>query len=622
MKNLFTNFASLSRIQKQFILLIVDFLILDIALYLSFVLRLESFYPTSFIYQDWWLFIFLPIITIPFFIVLGLYRAVLKHIGNKTILAIIKSITASAVILGFLMMMAREESFPRSVFIIYWFVSIIMVSGIRYVAHWMIYALSDDLSSKIPIAIFGSGEAGVKLSESIQNSSIYTLEAVFDDDKKILTIIKSNKVYSPSKIKEVILKKKLKIILLAIPSLGKSHRRKLLSKISKFPVKVMELPSVEKIIDGQVTIDDVKNVKVEDILGREPINPLDGLDKNIKDKNILITGAGGSIGSELSRQVLDLGANTLILYEQSEFNLYSVHQELEKIDSNTNIIPVLASIHNKFKLNKVFEKYNIHTIYHAAAYKHVPMVEANPCDGVWNNIIGTYILSTTALKYNVETFILVSTDKAVRPTNVMGATKRFCELILQGLNYESEGKTKFSMVRFGNVLDSAGSVLPLFRKQIKEGGPVTVTHSEVIRYFMSIPEAVQLVIQSGSMSSGGDVFLLDMGDPVNILSMAKKMIYLSGLTPIDDDNKNGDIEIQITGLRPGEKLYEELLIGEDSNKTAHPRIMQANEEKMDWNIILNAIEELNQACKIQDNDKIKDLLNKYINGYSAKPKGS
>ncbi len=617
-KKSFTALSNFSRIQKQFILLIFDILILNIALFLSFILRLEDFYPIEFMYKDWWLFIILPIISIPFFIRLGLYRSVLKHIGNRTILAIIQSITASVIILGFFMMMTREESFPRSIFLIYWFVSIIMISGVRFLAHWIIYSLPDNSKTKISTAIYGAGEAGIKLSESILNSNIYTLKAIFDDDdRKIGTIINSKKVFNPSKIEEIIKKDNLKIILVAIPSLGKTHRRQLLLKLSKFPVKVMELPSIENIIDGRVTIEDVKNVKVEDILGREPIKPIDGLDKDVKGKNILITGAGGSIGAELSRQVLHLAPNTLILYEQSEFNLYSIHQELEKNSGNVKIIPVLASIHNKFKLNKIFKEYGINTVYHAAAYKHVPMVETNPCDGVWNNIIGTHILSTTALKYNVETFILISTDKAVRPTNVMGATKRFCELILQGLNFENKQKTKFSMVRFGNVLDSAGSVLPLFRKQIKQGGPITVTHSEVIRYFMSIPEAVQLVIQSGSMSSGGDVFLLDMGEPVNILSMAKKMIYLSGLTPIDDDNKNGDIEIEITGLRPGEKLYEELLIGDSSNKTEHPRIMQANEQKLDWDIISNAIEEFHNACKNQDNNRIKNLLAKYIEDYNS-----
>ena len=619
LKKLLIKPAGLSRIQKQFVLLVFDFFMLDFALYISFVLRFENFNPIYFLYQDWWLFIFLPIITIPLFIVLGLYRAVLKHIGRKTVLATIKSITASTIILGFLMMMVREESFPRSIFIIYWFVSIIIVLGTRYVAHWMIYSFSNSLH-KIPVAIYGAGEAGIKLANSIQTSNIYRLEAIFDSDpKKIGTVINSEKVYDPSQIKNIISTKNLKIILLAIPSLGKSYRYKLLKKLSQFPVRVMELPSVENIIDGRVSIDDVRNVQVEDILGRETIKPIDDLlHKDVKGKNILITGAGGSIGAELSRQVLNLNPRLIILYEQSEFNLYSIHHELEKVAKNSRIIPVLASIHNKFKIEKIFEKYDVHTVYHAAAYKHVPMVEINPCDGAWNNIIGTYIIATSASKYNVESFILISTDKAVRPANVMGGTKRFGELILQGLNFEDKNKTKFSMVRFGNVLDSAGSVLPLFRKQIKEGGPLTVTHADIIRYFMSIPEAVQLVIQAGAMSSGGDVFVLDMGQPVNILSMAKKMIYLSGLTPIDDDNKNGDIEIQITGLRPGEKLYEELLIGNNPEKTIHSRIMKAHEKKLSWSIILEAIDEIKDACKRQNNSQIEELLSKYIDEYRKK----
>ena len=343
------------------------------------------------------------------------------------------------------------------------------------------------------------------------------------------------------------------------------------------------------------------------------------MDIDIKNKNVLVTGAGGSIGSELSRQVLSLKPKTIILYEQSEFNLYSINYELSKIDQiDCKVIPVLASIHNKFKVEKIFKEYNIDTVFHAAAYKHVPMVEMNPCDGAWNNIIGTYTISCIASKYNVDSFVLISTDKAVRPANIMGATKRFCELILQGLNDKENNKTRFSMVRFGNVLDSAGSVLPLFRRQIKEGGPVTVTHSEIIRYFMSIPEAVQLVIQAGALSLGGEVFVLDMGKHENILNMAKKMIYLSGMTPIDEKNKNGDIEIKITGLRSGEKLYEELLIGNNPESTVHPRIMKAHEKNIDWNLIVDCVENIRQNCKSQDDFQIKKTLNRYIEDYKPK----
>ena len=445
-KNLFINISNLSRVQKQIVLLLVDLCILYFSLYFSFVLRLELIYPIEFIFQDLWIFLVLPVLTIPFFIYFGLYKAVLKHMSISTIVAILKSISIPVVILGFIMMMLREISFPRSVYLIYWFVALISISGIRFLAHWIIYALPIDVSSKIPVAIFGAGEAGIKLSESILNSSIYILKAIFDDnDKKVGTIINSTKVFNPSRIEEIIKKDDLKIILVAIPSLGKSKRYKILKRLSKFPIKVMELPSIENIIDGRVTVESIRDVHVEDILGRAPIKFIDELDKNIAGKNVLITGAGGSIGSELSRQVLDLKPECLILYEQSEFNLYSIQKELDKIANDIKIIPVLASIHNKFKLDKVFQKYNIHTVYHAAAYKHVPMVEINPCDGVWNNVIGTHTLAMKALKYNIETFVLISTDKAVRPTNVMGATKRFCELILQALSSDANGITKFSM---------------------------------------------------------------------------------------------------------------------------------------------------------------------------------
>jgi FlaA1/EpsC-like NDP-sugar epimerase len=618
-KKLSINLAGFSRIQKQFILLLADFLILEFSLFLSFVLRFETFYPILYLLQDWWLFVFLPIITIPFFIRLGLYRSVLKHIDSKTILSTIKSITGSTIILGFLMMMVREESFSRSIFVIYWFVSMIIVSGIRYLAHWFIYVLPDNVSSKIAVAIYGAGDAGIMLSESIAQSNRYNLKAIFDDDnKKVNTIVKSVKIYSSSDIQNVIKDQKLKIILLAIPSIGRSYRKQILNKLSKFPIRVMELPSVENIIDERVTIDDIKKVEVEDILGRSPIKAIQELlSKNILNKNILISGAGGSIGSELCRQIYKLNPKTIILYEMSEFNLYSIHKELINYKKNIEIIPILGSVTHKSKINIILNKYNINTVFHTAAYKHVPMVENNPCSGVYNNVLGTYNMVQQSIKNNVETFILISTDKAVRPTNIMGASKRFCELILQA--FDKQTNTKLSMVRFGNVLDSAGSVLPLFRKQINQGGPLTVTHKEIIRYFMSIPEAVQLVIQAGAMANGGEVFILDMGEPINIMEMAKKMIYLSGLVPKDKENPNGDISIKITGLRPGEKLFEELLINNSSKKTDHPRIMKANENCISNKLVLEGIEAFKNACKQNDEEEIKNLLIKYVEEFKLNP---
>ena len=616
-KKLLTSLSSYNRRIKQVILLLFDIFCLNVSLLLSYSLRFEVIWPINYIHQDYWLFILLPLITIPLFIVTGLYRAVLEHIGIKTVVAIIKSILLSTLIISFIMMMAREVSSPRSIFIIYAFISTIFILGLRYIAHFLIYNFSQSKELMIPVAIFGAGKAGVMLAESIQESNKFILNAMFDDDdSKDGTIINSKPVFSSKKIKKIISDFNIKVILLAIPSLKKSDRLKILNRLARLPVRVMELPSIENIIDGEVTIEHIKEVQVEDLLGRQSVDPINSLlNKNIKGKNILVTGAGGSIGSEICKQIVELKPNLIVLYEQSEFNLYSIHAKLESVKENCVIIPVLASIQNRYKLDSIFKNNKIDTVYHAAAYKHVPMVESNPCDGVWNNIIGTYRLASKALEYKVGLFVLISTDKAVRPTNIMGATKRFAELILQGLNESKKSSTKFTMVRFGNVLDSAGSVLPLFRSQIKRGGPLTVTDPKVIRYFMSIPEASQLVIQAGGMSMGGDVFLLDMGDPVNILDMAKKMIHLSGLEIIDEKDGSGDIKIEITGLRPGEKLYEELLIGEDSQVTEHPRIMKAHEEKLSLEIVVAAISEFQNVCKEQDNEKVISLLHKYVKGF-------
>ena len=398
--------------------------------------------------------------------------------------------------------------------------------------------------------------------------------------------------------------------------MSESKKKELLKKLSKYPIEVKVLPSVSSIVSGEVSIESIKKVKVEDILGRLPVEPKKPLlKKNITGKNVLITGAGGSIGSELCRQILELSPKKIILFEHSEFNLYNIHKELSSSRKRTKIIPVLANLTDENKINQLVKQEEIHTIYHAAAYKHVPMVESNAVEGVYNNVIGTFNVALAAFNNAVENFVLISTDKAVRPTNVMGASKRMSELILQGLNAKDNSNTCFSMVRFGNVLDSAGSVVPLFRSQIQNGGPVTVTHRDVTRYFMSIPEAVQLVIQTGAMAKGGDVFVLDMGEPIRILDLAYRMINLSGLTPIDNANPEGDIKIKFTGLRPGEKLYEELLIGDNVIQSEHPRIMQATEENISWDELQESIEIIRSA-RLDNNEKaIRTLLRSKVNGY-------
>ena len=621
LKHIIFRFLSLSRRNKQIILLIVDILNLYFSIYWAFVLRHDTlFVLDNFITISYYpIYLIFPFLVIPLFIINGLYRAVLKHIGFKTIVAIVSSLAIASLLSTIYISVFTTHGASYSIIVINLFISILSTFSLRYVAHWFLYSFSKSKTNLVNVAIFGAGDAGVMLAESIDRSHKYILKAIIDDDlAKVNTVIKSAKVYSQDNINSLIKNKKIKIILLAIPSLAKKERKKILHRLSKFPVNVMELPSIDNIIDGKVTISDIKPVQVEDILGREPIKPIKSLlDKNVEGKNILITGAGGSIGSELCRQLYKLKPKILVLYELSEYNLYKIDYELSKMNLNVQIISILGSVQHKTRLDIIFKKYKINTVYHAAAYKHVPMVESNPCAGVYNNIIGTYNVAKQAKLNKVESFVLISTDKAVRPSNIMGATKRFSELILQMFNSQEECSTIFTMVRFGNVLDSAGSVLPLFRNQIKEGGPITVTHSNVIRYFMSIPEAVQLVVQAGAMAEGGDVFILDMGEPVNIFEMAKKMIYLSGLTPIDEKNNNGDIAIEITGLRPGEKLYEELLIGKNSITTEHPRIMKASESKIPDKLVEEGIAEFRIACKNQDTEKTKFLLSKYVKEYKT-----
>ncbi len=618
--NLIKFFLKLPRRNKQFVIIIVDLLSLYLSIYLSFLVRFNSLYPLEYIFDLKYRFIYLvPIITIPLFVVTGLYRAVLKHIGYRTLLAAFNSISISTMLLIVFVSFYSLELFPLDgLLLMNWFISIFITFFIRYCAHGILYP-SIKNKDLLSVIIYGAGEAGVMLAETIQQGNKYRIICFIDDDEniKVGTVIKSIRVFSSNRIGSLIETYNIDMILLAIPSIGKRLRKNILNKISLFPVKVMELPSIENIIDGNVTIDDIKPVEAIDILGRSPVKPFKNiLGKNIKDKNILVTGGGGSIGSELCRQILNLKPSKIIIYEISEFNLYSIHHELLELNKTIKIIPILGNVQHRSKIRDTYIKYSIDTVYHAAAYKHVPMVESNPCAGAYNNIVGTYITAYEAKKCNVKNFIFISTDKAVRSTNIMGATKRFSELILKMLHDNKNNSTIFTMVRFGNVLDSAGSVLPLFRKQIRSGGPVTVTDRNVVRYFMSIPEAVQLVIQAGTMAKGGEVFLLDMGEPINIFEMATKMIYLSGLTPISDDNKNGDIKIEITGLRPGEKLYEELLIGDSSDSTVHPRIMKANEIGVSEKIIKKGLDEIIKSCKLQDGDRVKELLKKYVDGYN------
>ena len=615
MKN-FLNFSiklsSLNRLTKQLILISCDLFFLYMSIYVSYCLKIGEVFIANYIFFDFWILI-LPLITIPIFIKLGLYRAVLKYIGKNTIIAVVKSITLSSIFIGFAMGFFREQSLSRSVLVIFWFISILSTIGTRVFAHWFIYDINRKFQNLIPILIYGAGAAGSTIANNILKSGKFKLEGFVDDDRrKEKMIINSTKVFSSRNISKLIQTRGIKLILLAIPSLNTKDRYVIIKRLSNLPVNVMELPSIEKIIDGKITFNDFKKIKVEDILGREFIKPkVELLNKNIKNKNVLVTGAGGSIGSELCRQIIKLKPNKIFLVDNSEFNLYKIYQEIKKEKLET--VPILCSLQNNYEVKNIFAKYDLDTIYHAAAYKHVHLVEVNPSTAINNNIIGTYNIAFAAFKNNINNFVLISTDKAVRPINIMGATKRFAENLIKSINSLKENSTTFTIVRFGNVLDSAGSVVPLFRKQINQGGPVTVTHKNVCRYFMSIPEAVQLVIQSGALSKGGDIFILDMGKPVNILDLAEKMIRLSGLKPYYGESSNGDIEIQFIGLSPGEKLNEELNFDYNLILTEHPRIMKVEEDILDWRIIENAVQDFKTGLKTNNN--LISILKKYIKDF-------
>jgi FlaA1/EpsC-like NDP-sugar epimerase len=467
----------------------------------------------------------------------------------------------------------------------------------------------------------------VQISRALSNSPRFNPVAFIDDNPGLQgNYIGGLRVYPFNQLGSVIENLSVTEVLLALPTISRAARSRIISLLEPFAVHVITLPALDDLASGDIRADDIREVGVRDLLGRVPVEPDSTLlNRNILDKVVMVTGAGGSIGSELSRQILKIGPRALILYERSEHDLYKIEEELlglaKRIDPDSGeredfIIPILASVTVRSRLEMVCKVFGVQTIYHAAAYKHVPMVEKNPLEAIQNNVLGTYVAATAAVESGVETFVLISTDKAVRPTSTMGATKRFAEMVLQALSMNEKARTRFSIVRFGNVLGSSGSVIPLFRRQIKSGGPVTVTDPKIIRYFMTTQEASQLVIQAGAMGNGGEVFVLDMGEPVKILDMAKKLIRLSGLEIKDADNPEGDIEIVYSGLRPGEKLYEELLIGENVFPTTHPLIMSADEETTKWDEILNFITQFKLSIEANDVDAARMLLVEAVKEYS------
>ncbi|MCP4463947.1 MAG: polysaccharide biosynthesis protein [Planctomycetaceae bacterium] len=618
---------ALPRNTKRFVVLLIDMLILPAAIWCSFSLRLGEFFVPVGRWEDArYLFFLAPIIAIPIFIRMGLYRAIVRYIGFNAMWAIVKAVSLYTLIFGMVMLLAGFSGLPRSVLLINWLMTVLLVGGTRALARWWLignFKFRRENDTRRRVVIYGAGSAGRQTAAAFIDNQDLKPVAFLDDNKTLKKhFIRGLKVYSFTQLSSIIEKLSVTEVLLAMPSIPRSRRRQIIAKLESYPVHVTTLPGMNDLASGKVKIDDIREVDVQDLLGRTQVKPDQTLlNTNINGKVVMVTGAGGSIGSELCRQIVKLAPTTLILYERSESDLYHIENELiEQHDRaggerHINIVPILASINNKNRLLGVCRTFYVQTIYHAAAYKHVPMVEKNPSEAVRNNSLGTYTAATAAIESRVETFVLISTDKAVRPTSTMGATKRFAEMILQGLALDKGVATRFTMVRFGNVLDSSGSVVPRFRKQIAKGGPITVTDPGIIRYFMTIPEAAQLVIQAGALGQGGDVFVLDMGEPIKILDMAKRLVHLSGLEIQDEDHPDGDIKIVFTGLRPGEKLYEELLIGDDVKPTKHPLIMTANEHCLSLETIEDYIGRFEAAVDTNDVESIRLLLLEAVNGF-------
>lgn len=625
---LIEKFFNMPRIYKHILAILIDCHFIVAATFLSLIIRSELANWVSM--TLYYTIALTAVVTIIIWIKLGLYRAVIRYIDTKALSTIFIGCVMSGlamVIIAYLM----KTPMPRSLPFIYVWVLLILVGGSRLVIRGLINA--QNIKAKNSVIIYGAGASGRQLALSLQHGPEYNPVAFVDDNLELQKVVVAGlKVYPKEKLAELIAKNDVSKILLAIPSASANQRRKLLDLLESHPIEVLTIPGSADLVSGKLKIDTLRKVDIADLLGRETVKPIDRLFRRcIENKNVMVTGAGGSIGSELCRQIVKQSPLSLILFESSEFNLYNIESELKsfmaKHKRNIKVVPILGNVADEVTVENVINNFDVNTIYHAAAYKHVPIVEHNVVSGIRNNVWGTKICAETALRCGVEYFVLISTDKAVRPTNVMGATKRLAELVLQALNakqrkMESEQKagmvlkTHFSMVRFGNVLGSSGSVVPLFQKQIAEGGPVTITHPDITRYFMTIPEAAQLVIQAGAMGSGGEVYVLDMGKPVKINELAFKMVRLTGLSVKNEDSPEGDIEVTYTGLRPGEKLYEELLIGENVEGTEHQRIMKAKELSISWQDLQTLLNKLNGLMAANDIAQIREVLLQAPLGYN------
>lgn len=604
-----TSFLEAPRPVKRLISIAYDCVAITLSLYLAWALRLGN-WSISAQGIDWLCLLIILTVSISTFIRLGLYRAILRYMAHQAAMTVLIVTMLSSLTLA-ASSFFLDSSIPRSVPLIYAFTSLFFVAVPRMLIRNLVQLLMPRDGAKV--IIYGAGKSGNQLAAALQHSREYCPVAIVDDNRKLHgSSVRGLAVLHPQQISQIIAEHNVEKVLLALGNTSRNERLRIIRHLEEFAIKVQTIPAFIDLISEKARIEELRDIQIEDLLGRDPVKADNELmATNIRDKVVMVTGAGGSIGSELCRQILKNNPKTLVLYELNEYNLYSIEEELREFivnsSTSTELIPLLGSVQRQNRLEMAMRSFGVETVYHAAAYKHVPLVEQNLIEGVRNNLFGTQSCAEAAIVAGVKTFVLISTDKAVRPTNIMGASKRLAELMLQGMA-TTQNETTLCIVRFGNVLGSSGSVVPKFREQIQQGGPITVTHPEITRYFMTISEASQLVIQAGAMAIGGDVFVLEMGEPVKIADMAKEMVSLSGLTVKDKHNTKGDIEIQFTGLRPGEKLYEELLVEHNCLGTEHPRIMRAEEQSISWNEMQNLLIQLDEYCHNFEFQKLHEAV--------------
>ena len=608
-------FLNLNRASKTVFLMFADYLILVLSFWSSLSIRSNSFFILS--DETSMLVLISPLISVPIFYLFGLYNSMTRYTSYQSIRVIIFGVSIYTTLWFMLLLYIGIFEKPYDFLIINWILTIFLIGGLRIVTRWLLTA---EESSSSKVVIYGAGSAGIQLKSAIEYNPSIKVSGFLDDDPNIQGLdIENIRVYKPSSLPKLIDKKGISQVLIALPTITRSEKVALLQSLKKYPLEIRSLPDLGDIVEGKVLVSDLKKIKIGDLLGRAPRKPdIKLLSKDISNKAILVIGAGGSIGSQLAREIITNQPSKLVLMDISEFSLYKVENELIGNKTGVDIVPIIGNVIDQKFLSKIIKIFNIKTVYHAAAYKHVPMVEKNIVSAIKVNVFGTLSAINASIESSVDSFVFISTDKAVRPTNIMGATKRFAELILQAISNSeaNKGDLRISIVRFGNVLGSSGSVVPLFEQQIKEGGPVTVTDPNIIRYFMTIKEASQLVIQSGAMGKNGDIFVLDMGEQIKISQLAEDMIRLSGMTVKNQENPDGDIEIIYTGLRPGEKLYEELFIGNKVSRTDHDQIMRTDENFVSWPDLKKDLADLTRAIESYDFDLIMSIMGKRIDGFN------